>query len=71
MEKEEVQKLAHGVYRIHWKEIDGGGTSLAAVGSTRSGERWFAPTNWVSSGIDERTLSRWSEVERVEIIATR
>ena len=50
MKKEDVQKLNHGLYVIHWKKKSGGGTSLASVGSLRDGSRWFAPTNWISEG---------------------
>lgn len=35
-----------GLYRIHWVS---GGTSLAAIGQTRDGGRWIAPTNWFSA----------------------
>lgn len=54
--------LGHGLYRIFW--TNGGGSSLAAVGSKPNGERWMAPTNWVSVGTTD-----WSEVDRVELIA--
>ena len=68
MKKSDVQKLSHGVYRIYWKE---GGTSVAAVGSTPSGARWLAPTNWVSIGTDANTLSHWKSVRKVELITTK
>jgi hypothetical protein len=45
---EDVARLPHGLYMLDWTEEQGGGFSLAAVGSFPSGERWFAPTNWVS-----------------------
>lgn len=61
MTDEEVAKVGHGLYIIHWKESHGGGTSVAAVGTDRSGRRWFAATNWtVVPSFD------WSRIERVE-----
>jgi len=56
--KSEAQALDHGIYRIHWKS---GGWSLASVGSTASGERWFAPTNWIA-GIP---CTDWKDVDHV------
>ncbi len=54
----EHELLAHGLYRLHWS---GGGTSLAAVGSDYYGNRWYAPTNWVSGpSLD------WNRVKRAE-----
>jgi len=46
MRKSEAQVLDHGLYRLYW--WSDGSYSLASVGSTASGERWFAPTNWIS-----------------------
>ncbi len=40
-----VTTIKNGLYRIYWK---GGGSSLAVVGCNKSGDQWFAPTNWVS-----------------------
>lgn len=60
MRQSDAKKLGHGVYRIYWKE---GGCSLAAVGSDHRGDRWYAPTNWVSG-----PSFRWTPVERVEAI---
>lgn len=48
MTKTDVEKLGHGLFVLHWKKSEGGGTSLASVGSDPAGRRWFAATNWVS-----------------------
>lgn len=45
MTKEKVTKLKHGIYRVFWKS---GGSSVASVGSTGSGKRWLAATNWIA-----------------------
>lgn len=45
MKKNEIKNIKHGLYRIWWRL---GGNSLASVGSTRSGRRWFAATNWIN-----------------------
>lgn len=55
-------RLEHGVYRIRWKDDDGG-TSVAAVGSDASGRRWFAPTNWITVPSFD-----WSKVHSVRLI---
>ena len=68
----DVQKLNHGVYRIHWTEEAGGGTSLAVVGSMYSGTRWFACANWTGEygrgipGSDNK--ESWDLVEKAELI---
>lgn len=66
MKKEEVQKLRHGLYAAYWKESSGGGSSFAAIGSDRSGNRWIAPTNWVSGSTTRPSI--WRTIERVELI---
>ncbi len=53
--------IAPGLYRLHWKA--GGGTSLASVGMKEDGQRWFAPTNWISVPSFD-----WAKIERVETI---
>jgi len=64
MSRDEVQTtVKHGLYRVYWTS---GGSSLAAVGSTANGDRWLAPTNWISGETTD-----WSGVERVERIHTR
>lgn len=58
-----------GVYRIHWKD---GGTSVGVVGMTYSGANWLACANWTAQ--DEKhpktTTTDWTDVERVELIAS-
>lgn len=71
MKKEKVQKLDHGLYRIFYKKIYGGGFSLASVGSTHDGTRWFAPSNWVSTCKDMVASTNWKRVKKVELIATK
>lgn len=66
MTPDKVQELRHGLYRIYWKEDCGGGCSLAAVGSRANGQRWFAPTNWISMGTTD-----WSNVDKVELICDK
>ena len=61
MKKQDVKKLEHGLYRLHWKS---GGSSLASVGSTTSGDRWMAPINWVNVG----STLHWKLVESAELL---
>lgn len=42
MKQSDVNKLAPGLYAVHWKR---GGFSFAAVGVTRLGRRWLACTD--------------------------
>lgn len=73
MKKEKVQKLDHGLYRIFYKKIYGGGASLASVGSTHDGTRWFAPSNWTTTCKDNPMVAstNWKRVKKVELIATK
>lgn len=57
MTRREVEKLNHGLYRLHWKE---GGCSLASVGSNERGDRWYAATNWTTVPWFD-----WTKVQRV------
>lgn len=41
----EAQELRHGLYELLW---DDGSVSVAAVGSDAAGNRWFAPSNWLT-----------------------
>ena len=74
MKADKVNKLHLGLYRIHWKKIHGGGTSIAAVGQTYSGRRWMAPCNWVikdenvhaAAGTSDQ--DDWDKVLKVELI---
>jgi hypothetical protein len=51
MTKENVIKavkeryLPLGLYRVFWVS---GGSSLASIGMTHTGVRWFAPINWTT-----------------------
>lgn len=57
----DFSNLEHGLYVVRW--LEGGGSSLAAVGSDASGQRWYAPTNWISGPSFD-----WSKVRSVELI---
>jgi hypothetical protein len=63
MTKEQIQELPLGLYRVHWTESAGGGTSLAAVGQTDNGDRWLAPVNWVFPTAKQDV---WASIERME-----
>ena len=63
MKKQDVKKLEHGIYRLHWKS---GGSSLASVGSNERGDRWMAPTNWINVG----STLHWKLVDRAELLVT-
>ena len=66
MNKKEVSKLPHGLYRLDWKS---GGHSLAAVGSLHSGARWYAPTNWTSPDKIKGVVSAdWRPVLRAQLL---
>lgn len=54
-----------GLYRVHWKS---GGSSLAAIGQMHDGNRWIAPTNWLSPGM-RPTSDTWGKIERLEPIS--
>lgn len=62
MKKSKIAKLENGLYRIVWNS---GGTSLAAVGRTRSGAHWIAPTNWVS--ISDQG-NAWADVKKAVLL---
>lgn len=66
MKKEDVKKLNHGLYIIKWKKKNGGGTSLASVGSTSNGDRWLAPCNWVSGSTSDSEI--WDKIKKVKLI---
>lgn len=60
-------KMTCGCFVVYWKEENGGGLALAAVGISRNGRRWFAPTNWITvSWLD----SHIAEIEHVELLAS-
>ena len=73
MKREDFEKLPHGLYYVWW---DSGGCSLAALGSTKSGSRWLAPTNWINTSVQDGMtdgtiqgiyMMKRIEVERVDI----
>ena len=73
MTKEDASKLGHGLYVLYWKDPSSRHTaaSLASVGMTYDGTRWFAPCNWTSAD-NERPLvasTDWSRVDRVRRVA--
>lgn len=65
MTKEQAAQLAPGLYRLHWKS---GGSSLAAVGNTHNGTRWFAPVNWSTEVAGDVVSTEWRPVEYVDAI---
>ena len=69
MRKDDVRKLAHGVYRVFWRD---GSSSVASVGSTYDGTRWVAPSNWTSRA-DAMVIwtTDWRKIKSVELIATK
>ncbi len=69
MTEKEVQKLPHGVYRIHWKED--GRLTVGAVGSKYNGDRWLCCSNWTSPmdrGTDCASSETWEAVASAELI---
>lgn len=71
MTKPETYKLGHGLYVLHWTTAAGGGSSLAAVGSTCDGTRWYAPCNWTSTD-NARPLvasTNWDDVDRAVLVS--
>lgn len=66
MTNEEAQQLDHGIYRLTWNS---GGTSVAAVGGTYNGTRWYLPTNWTSGPSNVITASTdWSQVASAKLL---
>lgn len=65
--------LPHGIYRIHWLDSAGGGSSVAAVGATRAGKHWFACANFTHADeIHPHVAStNWEQVDYVELITTQ
>lgn len=66
MRQTDVAKLNLGLYRVYWKQSSGG-MSWAAVGMTASGQRWFAPTNWLTV---PAMGAWWKQVEQVEEVCS-
>jgi hypothetical protein len=63
MTQNEAYELVEGVYRLFWKDDEGGGMSVASVGRTHTGEVWFAPANWLG-----QRSTDWRLVDRIELI---
>jgi hypothetical protein len=57
MTADRVRELKIGIYRIYWTE---GGSSIAAVGITQTGDKWIAPLNWVHPS---ENMEVWEKVE--------
>lgn len=70
MKKAKVQELDYGLYRIFYKKKHGGGFSLASVGGTYDGTRWYAPCNWTTKSNSKPMVAStdWSHVKKVEKI---
>lgn len=66
MEKDQVKALKHGLYKAKWKKSHGGGSSLVAVGSGPNGDKWIAPTNWISGSTFD--LKVWNKIKKVKLI---
>jgi len=64
MNRNKVQQLKHGVYRIYWKGCKN--YSVASIGSTSDGSRWLAPANWISGHSSEEDT--WDRIDHVELI---
>lgn len=63
MTDDQVAQIKPGLYLIYWKEEQGGGASLAAVGCDEEGKKWYHPTNWISGPSFD-----WEIVERVGLL---
>lgn len=66
MTVEDIKKVKHGLYKAKWKKSAGGGSSLVAVGSGPNGDRWMAPTNWISGSTFR--LDAWADVKKLKLI---
>jgi hypothetical protein len=65
-----VSQLKNGIYVIHWKKSQGGGSSLAAVGTQTDGKKWIAPINWTSPRMESANFSSpWKFVSSVNLVA--
>ena len=65
----DMDNCSLGLYEIFWKS---GGSSVAAIGMTYDGTRWFAPTNWCN-GIEDgdptsRIPKKRDEIERIVLL---
>lgn len=64
-ERELYSRMVPGLFKVYWKTEEGGGVSLAAVGMSASGRRWFAPTNWLAPVWLDSQLAK---IERVDVL---
>lgn len=51
-----------GLYRVYWES---GGSSLAAIGFDSKGDRWIAPTNWLTTA-RMRDLGEFGEIAQLQ-----
>lgn len=67
MIQKDAAGLPLGLYRMFWKD---GGSSLASIGQTYNGTRWFAPSNWTTQSNKHPLVAstNWRMVERVDLI---
>ena len=68
--KEEMVNCYHGLYRVYWKKKAGGGYSLASVGSTEDGTRWFACTNWILHDVPY-LIRHFKQIKKMKLIERR
>jgi hypothetical protein len=61
MNNDQMLQCKLGLYKIYWTD---GGSSLAAIGNSREGERWLAPTNWINT--NKVLLKDW--VKQIDIM---
>ena len=61
-----TENIRIGLYKIHWKNKHGGGTSLCAIGVSRRGNLWIAPTNWVSPKLVDSGIAK--SIKKLELI---
>jgi len=71
--KAEADQIPHGLYVLRWKAAAGSGASLASVGTTHDGTRWFAPCNWTSGDNAHPMVAstNWDDVDHVVLVAGR
>jgi len=63
MKESEARSLPLGLYRLYWGRFKPS-SSLASVGQTGDGMRWYAPVNWIT----DVASTDWSIIDRVERI---
>ena len=65
MTKREAKKLPNGFYEIYWKNQYNKNPSLAAVGQTDKGDKWFSACHMTGAFAQTEC---WPLVERVVLI---